>query len=61
MPGSTWEPHMFHGTLCDSAHDEKYPLTTAAATRSSQAAKKSVMVPPSDSPAMPIRAGSTSG
>ena len=23
MPGRTCEPHMFHGILCDSAHDEK--------------------------------------
>ena len=37
---------MFHGILWDSAHDEKYPLTTAAATRSSQAARNSVTVPP---------------
>ena len=37
---------MFQGILWDSAHDEKNPLTTAAATRSSMAARKSVTVPP---------------
>jgi hypothetical protein len=37
---------MFQGILWASAQDEKYPLTTQAATRSSQAARKSVTVPP---------------
>ena len=46
MPNMIWEPHMFHGILWLSAHEEKYPLTTDAATRSSTAAVKSVTVPP---------------
>ena len=37
---------MFHGILWLSAHDEKYPLTTDAATRSSTAAVNRVTVPP---------------
>ncbi len=31
---------MFQGILCDSAHDEKYPLTTVAAIRSSHAGEE---------------------
>ncbi len=46
MPNSTWDPHMFHGILCASDHEEKYPLTTAAATRRSVAARNRAMVPP---------------
>ena len=34
MPKTTCDPHMFHGILWLSFHEEKKPLTTAAATRS---------------------------
>ena len=46
MPAMTCDPHMFHGILWASAQEEKYPLTTAAATRSSMAAVNRVTVPP---------------
>ena len=37
---------MFQGTLCASAHDEKYPLTTAAATRASHGGQEEGHRPP---------------
>ena len=63
MPNRICDPHMFHGILWLTPHEEKYPLTTdTAATRESTAAVKSVTVPPSEMPTMPRRAaGSTSG
>ena len=61
MSKSTCDPHMFQGILWATAHEEKYPLTTAAATRSSKAAVKSVTVPPWERPTIPMRPASTRG
>ena len=60
-PGSTCEPHMFHGTVCAAATTRGSRTRSRPRTRSSSAARNSVHVPPYESPAARDAVGSTSG